>query len=102
MSKKHHRYDHEFKVAAVKLVTEQGYTAAEAARNLGVNDQTLRNWLRRFGPDPAAATSGNGQADADLIDKDAEIARLRKQVRRLEMEREILEKATAFFAKESE
>lgn len=85
------QYDHEFKVRAVKLITEQGYSFQQASESLGVNEQTLRNWVKRFRPD-----AENGQ----LIDREAELRTLREENRRLRMEREILKKATAFFAKE--
>ena len=86
------RYDREFKASAVKMVTEQGYTVAQAAKSLGVTAQSLRGWRERLAPAP------QGQAgDGDLREENR---RLRKENERLRMEREILKKATAFFAKE--
>jgi transposase len=86
----------EFKTAAAKLVTEQGYTAAQAARNLGVDPSSIRDWVRR------ATDHSNGLAPppTDPAALQAENRRLREENRRLLMEREILKKATAFFAKE--
>ena len=89
MSKK---YTPKFKIDAIKLVTEQGYTAAKAALALGINDSTLHNWIK------AHKKNNQGQ----LVDENAELVALRKEVRELRMERDILKKATAFFAKESQ
>jgi transposase len=88
-------YSREFKVSAVALVNEQGYTVAQAAKNLGVDPSSLRGWLKKFPPTDGQNTStGPGAAHAEL-------RQLREQVRQLTMERDILKKATAFFAKES-
>jgi len=84
----------EFKESAVKLVTERGYTVVEAAKSLGVDGNSLRGWLRKF---PAASATSGGKGDQALR---AEVQRLRKENQRLMMEREILKKATAFFAKQ--
>jgi transposase len=92
------RYRREFKEEACKLVTGQGRTPSEAARDLGISVQTLGNWLRARGHycsvehQPAAVES-----DDPAILK-AQIRQLTAQVRRLETEKEILKKATAFFA----
>lgn len=85
-------YAREFKVSAVKLVQEQNYTVVEAAKSLGVDAASIRNWLRKF----AAEVGGQPTGDAALR---AELRRLREENKRLLMEREILKKATAFFAK---
>jgi transposase len=87
-------YSQEFKVSAVGLVQQQGYTVPQAAKSLGVDPASLRGWLKRFPLDAAAQPDGAGAVQAEL-------KRLREEVRRLTMEREILKKATAFFAKES-
>ncbi len=84
----------EFKESAVKLVTERGYTVVEAAKSLGVDANSIRGWLKKF---PTTATSGGVKGDQALR---AEVQRLRKENQRLMMEREILKKATAFFAKQ--
>jgi transposase len=86
------RYSDEFKEEAVKLITEQGYKLSEAARNLDINVSMLSRWQRAFGPE------SDGSIDAD---EKAELQRLRKENKTLRMEREILKKAAAFFAKES-
>ena len=94
MMKKRRTYTDEFKREAVKLVTEQRYSLAEAARNLGVHANLLRTWKRKI----AAADE---QYEAGLTeDERMELASLRAENKRLRMERDILKKATAFFANE--
>ncbi len=91
------RYTIEFKQDAVRLVTEQGYNQAEAARNLGIDRRMLGRWIKEFERDESEAFRGNGE----LTTEQEELRRLRDENRRLKMERDILKKATAFFAKES-
>jgi transposase len=91
------KYSKEFKQDAVKLVTDQGYRASEASRNLGVNISVLRRWIKELEKDKAVAFPGNGR----ITPEQEEMKRLREEVKRLRMEREILKKATAFFANES-
>jgi len=91
------KYSQEFKQDAVKLVTDQGYRASEASRNLGVNISVLRRWIKELEKDKAAAFPGNGR----MTPEQEEMKRLREEVKRLRMEREILKKAAAFFANES-
>ena len=90
-------YSKEFKLDAIALVVEQKYSKAEAARNLGLSPQILGRWLKEAEDDNGQAFRGNGA----LTPEQAEIRRLKEQVKRLEMEREILKKATVFFAKET-
>jgi transposase len=94
MSKsKRRRHSEEFKREAVKLVTKQGYSVAEAARNLGVHVNLLRTWQRKL--------SAEASEEQDLTEEERmELARLRTENKRLRMERDILKKATAFFASE--
>ena len=87
------KFTREFKVSAVKLVNEQGYTVPEAARSLGVDPNCVRGWVAKFSSQAGLAPSGDGAMAAEL-------QRLRKENARLLMEREILKKAAAFFAKE--
>ena len=95
MKKSRKNYPPEFKEEAVKLITEQGYQITEAARNLEVNATMLGRWKREI--------EGGGK-DAKVLQggvaMQAELKRLRKENSRLKMEREILKKAAAFFAKE--
>jgi len=91
------RYAREFKLEAVKLVKERGVTIAQAARDLGVHPNVLREWVRAFLADPAQAFPGQGQQKPDQL----ELERLRREVQKLKAERDILKKAAAYFAKES-
>jgi transposase len=99
MSKKKNRptYTKEFKEDAIKLVTEQGYSNSEVGRRLGVDQSNISRWVRRYRQDKEDI-SQNGVARREL---ESENRRLGKENKRLRMEREILKKATAFFAKES-
>jgi transposase len=87
------KYTREFKVSEVKLVNEQGYTIPDAARSLGVDPNSVRGWMARYASEAGLAPKGDGALAA-------EIQRLRKENARLTMERDILKKAAAFFAKE--
>ncbi len=91
------QYTAEFKREAVALVTEQGYTLAGAARSLGINRDMLRRWKRQLEKHGEVAFPGKGHQTPE----EAELHRLRAENRRLQMERDILKKATAFFATES-
>ena len=87
----------EFKQDAARLVVEKGYTHQQAADSLGVSLSALGRWVRA---ERGSVTGPAGQKPAlNLADQD-ELARLRKDNERLRMEREILKKAAAFFAKE--
>jgi transposase len=87
------KFSREFKLSAVKLVNEQGYRVPDAAKSLGIDPANVRGWLEKFADDEAAAPKGEGALQAEL-------RRLRKENARLLMEREILKKAAAFFARE--
>lgn len=88
-----HRHSEEFKREAVKLVTDQGYSIAEAARSLGLDRSLLRSWKLKY------ASEQNGVPRMQETEQE-ELSRLREENRRLRMERDILKKATAFFANE--
>jgi transposase len=88
------RYTLEFKQEAVRLV-ESGQTMAAAARSLGVVEQTLGNWIKLNRAGRLRGASGRQQVSAEQM----EISRLRAELARVTMERDILGKATAFFAK---
>jgi transposase len=91
------RYSKEFKLDAVSLVLDQGYSRAEAARSLGLNSNMLGRWVSEQLTDGGQAFRGNGK----LTPEQEEIRKLRSQVKNLKMEKEILKKATVFFAKET-
>jgi transposase len=90
------KYSKEFKLDAISLVTEQGYAIAEAARSLDISANVLGRWIREFRDKESDAFRGQGK----LTEGQSEIRRLREEVKRLTTEKEILKKATAFFAKE--
>jgi transposase len=90
------KYSKEFKLDAIALVVDQNYSQAEASRNLGVNPNMLGRWIKEADND-GHAFRGNGK----LTPEQEEIRNLKAQVKRLEMEREILKKAKVFFAKKT-
>jgi transposase len=92
------RYTPEFKADAVRLVVEQDYSCAEVARRLGICSNNVVRWLKQHREQQQAAEQG-ALSPKEL---NAEIRRLRKENERLRMEREILKKAAAFFANESD
>lgn len=96
-SSKRRRFSEEFKQDAVRLVVVEKYSFEAAATAVGVSSQTLRHWHARLAPKPAEC--GEEATPDELRD---EIKRLRRELRRAELEREILKKATAYFAKESQ
>lgn len=87
----------EFELEAVRLVVERRVTIAQAARDLEVHVNVRRAWVRAYRTDPRQAFPGVGQQAPEA----AELTQLRREVTRLKMERDILNKAAAFFAKES-
>jgi len=86
------RFTPDFKKDAVALVTEQGYSVAKAARAVDVSENNLRRWKKELEQEASGA-----RLDPD---ERAELARLRRENKALRMEKEILKKASAFFAKE--
>ena len=97
MSEKRRQYTEEFKQEAVRLVTEHGYRVTEAARNLGINAKMLGRWKCQA----ERQTTGSMGGNSPLTAEHEELLQLRMEVKRLRMEREILKKATLFFANES-
>ena len=94
MARRRRSYTPEFKAEAVRLVTEQGYSVAEAARALGIHDTLLRSWKQALEAQGERAVPGPGQ----LPPSEEEVRRLRAENQRLRAERDILKKATALFA----
>jgi transposase len=86
------KHSREFKIEAVRLVRERGVTMAQAARDLDISVTLLRRWLREFAVDPSAAFPGQGQQ----APAEAELTRLRREVVRLKMERDVLKKAAVY------
>ncbi len=85
-------YPREFKEEAVALITEQGYSVTDAAKSLNIKTNLLYNWKNKL----------EQEASGSMLspDEKAELIKLRKENKRLRMEKEILKKASAFFAKE--
>ena len=90
-------FKEEFKRDAVNLVVVEGYSYAAAARAVNVNYNTFRKWYDKYASQPEACGP-----DASVEQLQSEVKLLRKQLRQAELEREILKKATAYFAKESQ
>ena len=86
------KYTLEFRKEAVKLVTDHGYSQAEAARNLGVDAKNISRWVKDY--------SGDKEQKKQPTAEQQEFKRLHKEIVQLKLEREILKKAAAFFAKE--
>ncbi len=97
MAKSRRTFTPEFKAQAVKLVTEPGKSVAEVARDLDLSESLLRGWKRSLAEGGDHAFPGKGHPPAH----EEELRRLRAEVKRLTMERDVLKKATAFFARES-
>lgn len=97
MGKKKTKFTKEFKSEAVKLVTKQGYKQSEAAQNLGIDAKNLSRWIQESLPEKPASKFFN----ALTMTEQEELHQLRKEVKRLRMEREILKKAATFFANEN-
>jgi transposase len=94
---KRRQYTAEFKKEAVELVTRENYTVAQAARSLGISRSMLDRWRRQYRVRGQDAFPGTGHQTAEVED----LKRLREENRRLRLEKEILKKAAAFFARES-
>ena len=89
-------YSREFKQEAVRLITEKGYSIAEASRNLGVEYSVLRRWKKQLAEDPEHAFPGKGQLKPD----DQKLRELERKLKRVTEERDILKKALAYFAED--
>lgn len=90
------QYTEEFKREAIKLVEEQSRGVAEVARSLGVHRSQIERWRGQYGQVSPSAKAGQLKGD-----EPEELKRLRAEVKQLRLEREILKKAAAFFARES-
>ena len=94
--KKRKIYSREFKLEAVRLITEKGYSIAEASRSLGVEYSVLRRWKQQIADDPQNAFPGKGRLKAP----DEELRQLKRELERVKEERDILKKALAYFAED--
>ncbi|MDX2088426.1 MAG: transposase [Kofleriaceae bacterium] len=90
------KFTDEFKAGAVRLVLDEGKTVAQVARDLDLAQSVVRTWVER-----ARADRGRGKPGVLTTEERSELAKLRKEVRELRIERDILKKAAAFFAKET-
>ena len=88
------KYSKEFKLDAIALVTGEGYTCQNAAQSLSISPQMLARWIRESKTLQDAAFRGNGKLNAEQL----ELRLLREEIKRLKMEKDILKKATVFFA----
>jgi transposase len=87
-------YTKEFKFEAVKLVLEKGLSRTQAAKDLGVSVSALAHWVRQFSENGSSSFPGSGK----LLPRDEEVRRLEQELRRAEMERDILKKALVYFS----
>lgn len=87
------RYTEEFKIEAVKQVTDRGYKVSDVAKRLGITTKSLYDWIKRYGTQSEKQLSKKAQDD--------EIRQLKSELRRVTEERNILKEAAAFFAVES-
>ena len=88
------RFDRDFKISAVKMCTESGHTTLEVAKSLGIHPNRLYNWKKKFSNDGDKAFPGKGHL--------TELSALRKELREVQMERDILKKAVGIFSKPTE
>jgi transposase len=92
------KYTKEFRLEAVKVVTDGGLSIPEASRRLSLSPSTLSNWVKAY---KAGKLEEVGKNHRQLSDKEMELTRLKRELAEVKMERDILKKATAYFAKES-
>lgn len=85
-------YSREFKIEAVKLVTEQGMARKQVCRDLSIDPATLRSWIKQFDEAPEEAFPGKGHV------RDEELRQLRRELAEARMERDILKKAIGIFS----
>lgn len=98
MIDKRKTYDNEFKLSAVKMIVEGGMSVSRISKDLGVNENSLYKWKRDYLTDQQNAFPEKGR----MKPEDDELRKLKKELHIVKMERDILKKAIAFFAKEGE
>ncbi len=91
VKRKHKKFDKDFKLSAVKMITEGGHKPSEVARSLDIHPNVIYSWKRKFANNGEKAFPGKGHL--------TELAALRRQLREVEMERDILKKAVGIFSK---
>ena len=97
MKRARRKFTAEYKAEVVRLVRDGGKGIGQVSRDLDLTETAVRRWVSQ-----AAIDAGLGPAGALTTEERRELAQLRREVRQLRMEREILKKATAFFARESQ
>lgn len=98
MSRERKTYDREFKLSAVKMITEGGMKLSEVSRDLGVNENSLHKWKKDYLSDQQNAFPGKGK----MKPEEEELRRLEKELKRVKQENEILKKAIGYFTKVQE
>ena len=96
MRKKRKKYDSAFKLEAIRLVNEEHRNIREVERNLGISQGTLSRWVREYKADPVETFPGKGRLKA----KDEEIRRLKRELEKVQEERDIIKKALVYFAED--
>jgi transposase len=87
------RYSEEFKIEAVRQVTDRGYKVGEVSKRLGITTKSLYDWVKRYGD--------QGSQHQTITEQQGELQRLKAELRRVTEERDILKEAAAYFASES-
>jgi len=98
MTGKRKSYDKEFKVSAIKMIIEGGMSVSSVARDLGVNENSLHKWKKEYKLDQKNAFPGKGK----MPEAEEELRKLKKDLARVTMERDILKKAIGYFSREQE
>jgi transposase len=98
MAKERRQYDKDFKLHAVRLSLEQGKSVAGVAKDLGIAENNLWRWREQYAKNGEKAFPGTGHLDPDT----EELVRLRRELKRVTEERDILKKAVAFFSRDQE
>jgi len=98
MSEKRKSYDREFKLSAIKMITETGMSVSQVSRDLGINETSLHKWKKDYLTDRQNSFPGKGR----MKPEEEELRRVKKELLRVTMERDILKKTIGYFAKESE